>query len=257
MRVGDQLAEVFHYHEGSGQEGGARARPARACARVAMPGPGRDAAPLPVRALRAASSSASSSRWRWPRTRSLLILDEPTTGLDATVEAEMLDLIEELRGRINAAILLITHNLGLVARLCERVGVLYAGRLVEEGPARETLHRPAAPLHHGPAALRAALRHEQDRRRAADDPRHAACPGRAAGGMRLFSALPDGEAGVQAARARSVRLAERRRCPGPGRGREHAAGPGRVLAAPRDPCGRRPTVTHAATSPRWSPRCRI
>ena len=77
----------------------------------------------------------------------LLILDEPTTGLDATVEAEILDLIEELRGRINAAILLITHNLGLVARLCERVGVLYAGRLVEEGPAQRRLHRPAAPVH--------------------------------------------------------------------------------------------------------------
>ena len=68
----------------------------------------------------------------------LLILDEPTTGLDATVEAEILDLIEELRGRINAAILLITHNLGLVVRLCERVGVLYAGRLVEEGPAKRS-----------------------------------------------------------------------------------------------------------------------
>jgi peptide/nickel transport system ATP-binding protein len=75
----------------------------------------------------------------------LLILDEPTTGLDATVEAEILDLIEELRGRINAAILLITHNLGLVRRLCERVGVLYAGRLVEEGPARDIFTDPRHP----------------------------------------------------------------------------------------------------------------
>ena len=75
----------------------------------------------------------------------LLILDEPTTGLDATVEAEILDLIEELRGRINAAILLITHNLGLVVRLCERVGVLYAGRLVEEGPARDIFTDPRHP----------------------------------------------------------------------------------------------------------------
>ena len=75
----------------------------------------------------------------------LLILDEPTTGLDATVEAEILDLIEELRGRINAAILLITHNLGLVVRLCERVGVLYAGRLVEEGPAKQVFTDPRHP----------------------------------------------------------------------------------------------------------------
>jgi peptide/nickel transport system ATP-binding protein len=75
----------------------------------------------------------------------LLILDEPTTGLDATVEAEILDLIEELQGRINAAILLITHNLGLVRRLCTRVGVLYAGRLVEEGSARDVFTDPRHP----------------------------------------------------------------------------------------------------------------
>ena len=63
----------------------------------------------------------------------LLVLDEPTTGLDATVEAEVLDLFGQLRRRIDEAILLIGHNLGLVARLCDRVGVLYAGKIVEEG----------------------------------------------------------------------------------------------------------------------------
>jgi peptide/nickel transport system ATP-binding protein len=75
----------------------------------------------------------------------LLVLDEPTTGLDATVEAEVLDLIEELRARIDAAILLISHNLGLVARLCERVGVMYAGRIVEDGPARDLFTDPRHP----------------------------------------------------------------------------------------------------------------
>src|SRR5207302_10485192 len=60
----------------------------------------------------------------------LLVLDEPTTGLDATVEAEVLDLVEQLRSQFNTSILFVSHNLGIVARVCERVGVLYAGRLI-------------------------------------------------------------------------------------------------------------------------------
>src|SRR5690242_21943832 len=66
----------------------------------------------------------------------LLVLDEPTTGLDATVEAEVLDLVENLRDQFNTSILFVSHNLGIVARMCERVGVLYAGRLIEQGNAR-------------------------------------------------------------------------------------------------------------------------
>jgi peptide/nickel transport system ATP-binding protein len=75
----------------------------------------------------------------------LLVLDEPTTGLDATVEAEVLDLVEQLRAKFNAAILFISHNLGIVSRICERVGVLYAGRLVEEGPSRVLFAEPQHP----------------------------------------------------------------------------------------------------------------
>ncbi len=70
---------------------------------------------------------------------SLLILDEPTTALDATVEAEVLDLIRGLRSEFNTSLLFISHNLGVIARMCDRVGVLYAGELVEEGPARRRL----------------------------------------------------------------------------------------------------------------------
>ena len=65
----------------------------------------------------------------------LLILDEPTTGLDATVEAEVLDLVAALRQEFGTSVLFISHNLGVIRRMCERVGVLYAGRLVEEGEA--------------------------------------------------------------------------------------------------------------------------
>ncbi len=75
----------------------------------------------------------------------LLILDEPTTGLDATVEAEVLDLIRGLRTEFGTSILFISHNLGVIASMCDRVGVLYAGELVEEGPAQQVLHDPRHP----------------------------------------------------------------------------------------------------------------
>jgi peptide/nickel transport system ATP-binding protein len=76
---------------------------------------------------------------------SLLILDEPTTGLDATVEAEVLELIRELQQRHSTAVLFISHNLGVIRRMCRRVGVLYAGELVEEGPTEEILANPRHP----------------------------------------------------------------------------------------------------------------
>ena len=79
------------------------------------------------------------------RNPALLILDEPTTGLDVTVEAEVLDLIEKLRFEFDTAILFISHNLAIVARLCERTGVLYAGRLVEEGPTLRLFESPRHP----------------------------------------------------------------------------------------------------------------
>ena len=76
---------------------------------------------------------------------SLLILDEPTTALDATVEAEVLDLIVALREELSTSLLFISHNLGVVSRMCDRVGVLYAGELVEEGPAQAVFHDPRHP----------------------------------------------------------------------------------------------------------------
>ncbi|RWP16086.1 MAG: ABC transporter ATP-binding protein [Mesorhizobium sp.] len=75
----------------------------------------------------------------------MLILDEPTTGLDATVEAEVLDLVSDLRRELGTSILFISHNLAVVAKMCDRVGVLYAGMLVEEGPTREVLSSPRHP----------------------------------------------------------------------------------------------------------------
>ncbi len=75
----------------------------------------------------------------------LLILDEPTTGLDATVEAEVLELIATLRQEFGTSVLFISHNLDVILRMCDRVGVLYAGRIVEEGTSDEVFNNPRHP----------------------------------------------------------------------------------------------------------------
>ena len=75
----------------------------------------------------------------------LLIADEPTTALDVIVEAQILSILADLRTNFGTALLLITHNLGIVAEACDRVAVMYAGKLVEEGPARDVFADPAHP----------------------------------------------------------------------------------------------------------------
>lgn len=79
----------------------------------------------------------------------LLLLDEPTTALDVTVEAGILDLLENLRATRGLSMLLVSHNLGIVDRLCDRVTVLYAGRVVEDGPVRGVLDHPRHPYARG------------------------------------------------------------------------------------------------------------
>lgn len=75
----------------------------------------------------------------------LIIADEPTTSLDVTVQAQLLDLIDNLRAQFGTAVLLITHNLGIVARYVDRVNVMYAGRLVETAPTNEIYSKPRHP----------------------------------------------------------------------------------------------------------------
>lgn len=79
----------------------------------------------------------------------VLIADEPTTALDVTVQARLLDLLAYLQARLGLALLLITHDLGVVARTADRVAVMYAGQLVETAPAREFFHRPVHPYSRG------------------------------------------------------------------------------------------------------------
>ena len=75
----------------------------------------------------------------------LLVADEPTTALDVTIQAQILDLLHDLKQRLGMAILLITHNLGIVGDMADRVAVMYAGQIVELSPARELLRRPLHP----------------------------------------------------------------------------------------------------------------
>ncbi|MEO7761613.1 MAG: dipeptide ABC transporter ATP-binding protein [Casimicrobiaceae bacterium] len=79
----------------------------------------------------------------------LLIMDEPTTGLDVTIEAAILELVRDLRAKFGAAVLFISHNLGTVARICDRIGVLYAGRLIETGTLGAVFRAPAHPYTRG------------------------------------------------------------------------------------------------------------
>ena len=75
----------------------------------------------------------------------LLVADEPTTALDVTIQAQILDLLRDLKQRLGMAILLITHNLGIVGDIADRVAVMYAGQIVELAPAHDLLRRPLHP----------------------------------------------------------------------------------------------------------------
>ena len=93
----------------------------------------------------------------------LLIADEPTTALDVTVQKQILDLLDRLRRELKLGLLFITHDLGVVAQVAERVAVMYAGRIIEEGPAPEVLAKPRHPCTQGllkasPSLKRGALR---------------------------------------------------------------------------------------------------
>jgi oligopeptide/dipeptide ABC transporter ATP-binding protein len=80
---------------------------------------------------------------------SLVIADEPTTALDVTIQAQILDLLREMKAAFNLSLLLITHDLGIVAETADRVAVMYAGRIVEEGPVRAIFRQPQHPYTRG------------------------------------------------------------------------------------------------------------
>ena len=147
MRVGDQLAEGLIVHKGL-SKAEARAEAVRMLDRVRIP----DAA---NRARRYPHEFSGGMRQRvmiamallaQPR---LLLADEPTTALDVTIQAQVLDLMAELARETGTAIILVTHDLGVVARMCDRVVVLYGGRVMEEAPAVALFDAPAHPYTRG------------------------------------------------------------------------------------------------------------
>ncbi|MFQ5990219.1 MAG: ABC transporter ATP-binding protein, partial [Candidatus Methylomirabilales bacterium] len=92
----------------------------------------------------------------------LILADEPTTALDVTIQAQILELMKELSQRLGVAMMIITHNLGVVARYADRVNVMYAGKVVEQGPAREIYYHPRHPYTLG--LLRSVPRLDQPRK---------------------------------------------------------------------------------------------
>ena len=128
----------------------------------------------------------------------LIIADEPTTNLDVTIQAQYLDLLKELQEQTGVAIIFVTHNLGIVARMCDKLAVMYAGKIVEAGSVRELFNARAAPLHEGAARLDAEARQQGE---AARDPRPAARSRDLAAGLRLPPALPRGAAVLRQRRA--------------------------------------------------------
>ncbi len=142
IRVGDQVAEAFEII-GCGKEQ-ARERALEMLGKVQISDP--------ARVMRRYAHQLSGGMQQrvvigmaLASVPTLLILDEPTTGLDATVEAEVLDLVAALRQEFGTSVLFISHNLAVIRRMCDRVGVLYAGRLVEEGAAEDVFADPRHP----------------------------------------------------------------------------------------------------------------
>ena len=130
FRVGDQIAEVLNIHQSMGKDAG-RKRAIELLQLVGIPEPERRAEAFPHE-LSGGMAQRVMIAMGLACVPDLLIADEPTTALDVTIQAQILDLMRNLRQNIGSAIILITHDLGVVAEMCERVAVMYAGQVVEE-----------------------------------------------------------------------------------------------------------------------------
>jgi len=147
LTIGRQIGETLRLHQGL-DRGAAERRAIEMLSLVGIPEPGRRVGEYPhqmsggmrQRIMIAMALSCNPK---------LLIADEPTTALDVTVQAQILDLMRDLKRRVGAAIMLITHDLGVVAEVAEHVVVMYAGRKVEEAPVRALFARPRHPYTQG------------------------------------------------------------------------------------------------------------
>ena len=139
----------------------------------------------------------------------LLIADEPVTALDVIVQRQVLDTLRDLQPRLGLSIVLVTHDISVVAYVCDRVVVMYAGQVIEVGPVAEVLARPFHPYTMGLTNAFPDLERAPRRDRA--DPRCAARPARAAAGLPLRRALPVRDRALPATTRRSTQVAERSR----------------------------------------------
>jgi peptide/nickel transport system ATP-binding protein len=141
MRVGDQILESLRLHQPE------RATPSEVVAwlqRVGIPAPEVRARQYPQELSGGMQQRVMIAMALAPRPR-LLVADEPTTALDVTIQAQILDLLMDLRRELGMTILLITHNLGVVAEIADDLSVMYAGQVVETGPAAKVMKDPAHP----------------------------------------------------------------------------------------------------------------
>ena len=159
MTIGDQIAEMLYVHQHSRGDRGRR-RAIELLDRVGIPDPAHRVDHYPhqlsggmrQRVMIAMALSCS------PR---LLIADEPTTALDVTIQAQILELVRRLRDEYEMSVITITHDLGVLAGLADRLAVMYAGRIVETGPVDEVFSRPEHPYTRG--LLRSTLRLDEAR----------------------------------------------------------------------------------------------
>ena len=155
IRVGAQIEEAIRVHEPALGRQEIRRRAIEFLERASVPEPARRARQYPHQLSGGLRQRVMIAMALAPGPH-VLIADEPTTALDVTVQKQILDLLATLRRELRLALLFITHDLGVVAQVADRVAVMYAGRIVEEGPVAEVLHHPAHPYTKG--LLRAAPR---------------------------------------------------------------------------------------------------
>jgi oligopeptide/dipeptide ABC transporter ATP-binding protein len=148
MRVGDQVAEVMLLHGTHPDRRGVRAAAVELLERVRLPDPARIARAYPHQ-LSGGQRQRVMIAIALANGPSVLLADEPTTALDVTVQAQVLQLILDGVAERRAGLLFITHDLAVVATVCERVMVMYGGRIVEAGPVREVFTRPRHPYTRG------------------------------------------------------------------------------------------------------------
>ncbi len=147
MRLGDQVAEGIRVHTGASWRS-AREAAVDALARVGIPDPKSRARAYPHE-LSGGMKQRAVLAMALAGNPGVLLADEPTTALDVTVQAQILALLRQLRDDTGLSILLVTHDLGVVAEAADRVAVMYAGRIVETGPVRQVLRDPAHPYTRG------------------------------------------------------------------------------------------------------------